>query len=50
MLTPDKKKEPDRQVEVREVYKISKVGTVAGCRPRRCGQARLARARVRDTS
>jgi translation initiation factor IF-2 len=31
MLTPDKKESQIGQVEVREVYKISKVGTVAGC-------------------
>ena len=31
MLTPDKKENQIGQVEVREVYKISKVGTVAGC-------------------
>jgi len=30
-LTPDKKENQIGQVEVREVYKISKVGTVAGC-------------------
>ena len=31
MLTPDKKESQIGLVEVREVYKISKVGTVAGC-------------------
>jgi len=31
MLTPEKKEERLGLVEVREVYKISKVGTVAGC-------------------
>ncbi len=31
MLTPEKKEEKLGLVEVREVYKISKVGTVAGC-------------------
>ena len=31
MLTPDRKENQIGQVEVREVYKISKVGTVAGC-------------------
>ena len=31
MLTPDKKESQIGQIEVREVYKISKVGTVAGC-------------------
>jgi translation initiation factor IF-2 len=31
MLTPDKKESQLGLVEVREVYKISKVGTVAGC-------------------
>ncbi len=31
MLTPDKKENQIGLVEVREVYKISKVGTVAGC-------------------
>jgi translation initiation factor IF-2 len=31
MLTPDKKENQLGLVEVREVYKISKVGTVAGC-------------------
>ena len=31
MLTPEKKEERLGMVEVREVYKISKVGTVAGC-------------------
>jgi len=30
-LTPEKKEERLGLVEVREVYKISKVGTVAGC-------------------
>ena len=31
MLTPDKKEEIIGNVEIREVYKISKVGSVAGC-------------------
>ncbi|MCQ8896384.1 translation initiation factor IF-2 [Limnobacter humi] len=31
MLTPDKKEEIIGNVEIREVYKISKVGAVAGC-------------------
>ena len=31
MLTPDRKENQIGHVEVREVYKISKVGTVAGC-------------------
>ena len=31
MLAPDKKESQIGLVEVREVYKISKVGTVAGC-------------------
>ncbi|NDP42679.1 MAG: translation initiation factor IF-2, partial [Aromatoleum sp.] len=31
MLTPEKKESQTGLVEVREVYKISKVGTVAGC-------------------
>jgi translation initiation factor IF-2 len=31
MLTPDKKESQLGLIEVREVYKISKVGTVAGC-------------------
>jgi len=31
MLTPEKKESRLGLVEVREVYKISKVGTVAGC-------------------
>jgi translation initiation factor IF-2 len=31
MLTPEKKETQTGMVEVREVYKISKVGTVAGC-------------------
>uniref|UniRef100_UPI00351510CE translation initiation factor IF-2 n=1 Tax=Limnobacter sp. TaxID=2003368 RepID=UPI00351510CE len=31
MLTPDKKEEIVGNVEIREVYKISKVGSVAGC-------------------
>ena len=31
MLAPDKKENQIGLVEVREVYKISKVGTVAGC-------------------
>lgn len=31
MLEPDKEEQIVAQVEVREVYKISKVGTVAGC-------------------
>jgi translation initiation factor IF-2 len=31
MLTPEKKESQLGLVEVREVYKISKVGTVAGC-------------------
>jgi translation initiation factor IF-2 len=31
MLTPEKKETQTGLVEVREVYKISKVGTVAGC-------------------
>ncbi len=31
MLEPDKEEQIRSQVEVREIYKISKVGTVAGC-------------------
>lgn len=31
MLTPDKKEEIIGNIEIREVYKISKVGSVAGC-------------------
>ena len=31
MLTPDRKENITGMVEVREVYHISKVGTVAGC-------------------
>ena len=31
MLTPEKKESQLGMVEIREVYKISKVGTVAGC-------------------
>jgi len=31
MLAPERKENPLGLIEVREVYKISKVGTVAGC-------------------
>jgi translation initiation factor IF-2 len=31
MLTPDKKESTIGMVEIRQVFKISKVGTVAGC-------------------
>lgn len=31
LLTPDKKEEITSEVEVRETFKISKVGTIAGC-------------------
>ena len=44
MLTPEKKESQLGLVEVREVYKISKVGTVAGCYVlRRRGAPRLRR-------
>ena len=47
MLTPDKKESQIGLVEVREVYKISKVGTVAGCYVLDgVVQARLARSRA----
>ena len=31
MLSPDMKEEVTGNVEIREVYKISKVGNIAGC-------------------
>ena len=47
MLTPEKKETQTGLVEVREVYKISKVGTVAGCYVLDgVDQAGLARARA----